>query len=111
MGHPLKQSIAAKLYAIFALLAMAGVLFAVAGFTGALTASASLGWLGCIVLVAATLGGHHGVPFACPAACGDHECHGRGVRRRGGHRSAPGAARRDRSAGALDRGVPDGDPA
>jgi methyl-accepting chemotaxis protein len=57
MGHQLKQSIAAKLYAIFALLAMAGVLFAVASFTGALSNSESLGWLGCIVLLAATLGG------------------------------------------------------
>jgi methyl-accepting chemotaxis protein len=56
MAHQLTQSIAAKLYAIFALLAMAGVLFAVAGFTSAVSTSEPLGWLGCIVLLAAALG-------------------------------------------------------
>jgi methyl-accepting chemotaxis protein len=51
-----KLSIAFKLYAIFGLLAMAGVVFAAAGFAGWASAALSLGWLGCIVLVSAVLG-------------------------------------------------------
>jgi methyl-accepting chemotaxis protein len=56
MAHQLKPSTTGKLYAIFALVAMAGAVFVLAGFTGSPAGPQTFAALGFLVLLAAAFG-------------------------------------------------------